>query len=200
MRNTATNLESKAESWIDDVWIEDGNVLDGVEAERELSDWWTGKTSFTLLMPNPGDGYTWIDGRKTRLQANTKRPIHIIPDEWKRMSKPARDLAEIEGKHILELRRKARESLLIGEYVHPDNYEDYNAQKDIAIKNHPPVVPSPAMPVVSVCQQPHREKLEPHHELYGFVARPDPPSEIKRVPAARAAVQSEWDKLIKKGV
>ena len=54
-RTTHTNLDVKQEKRIDDYWNIDGS--------RDLSDYWTGFTQFTLLDEKPPDGYTWSGGR-----------------------------------------------------------------------------------------------------------------------------------------
>ena len=50
-RTTHTNLDVKQEKRIDDYWNIDGS--------RDLSDYWTGFTQFTLLEENLTDGYMW---------------------------------------------------------------------------------------------------------------------------------------------
>ena len=50
-RTTHTNLDVKQERRIDDYWTIDGS--------RDLSDYWTGFTQFTLLEEKPPDGYVW---------------------------------------------------------------------------------------------------------------------------------------------
>ena len=56
------------EKQIDDYWNVDG--------QRELSDAWTGFTSFILLNERPPDGYTWSRGRLARKQT-TSRPDNV---------------------------------------------------------------------------------------------------------------------------
>ena len=56
-RTTHTNLDVKQERRIDDYWNNDGS--------RDLIDYWTGFTQFTLLEENPPDGYMW-SGRDRR--------------------------------------------------------------------------------------------------------------------------------------
>ena len=53
-RTTHTNLDVKQEKRIDDYWNIDGS--------RDLSDYWTGFTQFTLLNEKPPDGYMWSRG------------------------------------------------------------------------------------------------------------------------------------------
>ena len=57
-RTTHTNLDVKQEKRIDDYWNIDGS--------RDLSDYWTGFTQFTLLEEKPPDGYMWSGERLTR--------------------------------------------------------------------------------------------------------------------------------------
>ena len=59
-RTTHTNMDVKQERRIDDYWNIDGS--------RDLSDYWTGFTQFTLLEEKPPDGYMWSRGRLTRKQ------------------------------------------------------------------------------------------------------------------------------------
>ena len=67
-RNTHTSLDVLLEKTIDDYWNVDG--------ERELSDAWTGFTSFILLNEKPPEGCTWSGWRLTRKQT-TSRPDNV---------------------------------------------------------------------------------------------------------------------------
>ena len=53
-RTTHTNLDVKQEKRIDDYWNIDG--------PRDLSDYWTGSTQFTLLEEKPPNGFMWSGG------------------------------------------------------------------------------------------------------------------------------------------
>ena len=55
-RNTQTNMDVKQERRIDDYWNIDGS--------RDLSDYWTGFTQFTLLEEKHPNGYTWSGVQK----------------------------------------------------------------------------------------------------------------------------------------
>ena len=79
-RTTHTNLNVMQESRIDDHWITDGS--------RDLSDSWTGFTSFTLLDEKLPDGFLWSEGRLTKRQA-TSRPDHFWPELWRGMARNA---------------------------------------------------------------------------------------------------------------
>ena len=52
MRMTSTDLDPTDERLFEDEWP--------TIRERELSDYWTGKTIFFLLKPKPPRGYTWV--------------------------------------------------------------------------------------------------------------------------------------------
>ena len=80
-RTTHTNLDVKQERRIDDYWNIDGS--------RDLSDYWTGFTQFTLFEEKPPDGYLWSEGRLTRKQL-TYRPDYLWPELWEKMGKHAK--------------------------------------------------------------------------------------------------------------
>ena len=63
-RATQTSLDVLLEEQIDGYWNVDG--------ERELSDAWTGFTSFILKGGWPPEGYTWSGKRRTRKTNNLK--------------------------------------------------------------------------------------------------------------------------------
>ena len=77
-RTTHTNLDVKQERRIDDYWNIDGS--------RDLSDYGTGCTQFTLLEERPPDGYMWSGKRLTRKQL-TSRPDFLWPELWEKMEK-----------------------------------------------------------------------------------------------------------------
>ena len=68
------------ESRIDDCWNIDGS--------RDLSDFWTGFTQFTLLGEKPPDGFLWSGRRLTKRQA-TSRPDHLWPELWTKWGRNA---------------------------------------------------------------------------------------------------------------
>ena len=78
---THTNLDVKQEKRIDDYRNIDGS--------RDLSDYWTGFTQFTLLESKPPEGYMWSGRRLTRKQL-TSRPDHLWPEIWKTMGRNAK--------------------------------------------------------------------------------------------------------------
>ena len=80
-RITHTNLDVKQERRIDDHWNIDGS--------RDLSDYWTGFTQFTLLEEKAPDGYLWSGEGLTRKQL-TSRPNHLWPELWEKMGRNAK--------------------------------------------------------------------------------------------------------------
>ena len=80
-RTTHTNLDVKQERRIDDFWNIDGS--------RDVSDYWTGFTQFTLLEEQPPDGYMRSRRRLTRKQL-TSRPDYLWPELWEKMGKNAK--------------------------------------------------------------------------------------------------------------
>ena len=80
VRRTNTTLDVLQESRIDDCW--------NIDANRNLSEPWTGVTQFTISNEKPPDGYMWSGARPTKFQATT-RPDHLWPDIWSGMSKAA---------------------------------------------------------------------------------------------------------------
>ena len=79
-RTTHTNLDVMQESRIDDYWNIDGS--------RDLSDYWTGFTQFTLLEEKSPDGYMWSGWRLTWRQV-TSRPDHLWPELWTKLGRNA---------------------------------------------------------------------------------------------------------------
>ena len=80
-RTTYTNLDVKQEKRIDDHWNVDGS--------RDLSDYWTRFTQFTLLEEKPPEGFLW-SGERLRRKQQTSRPDHLWPEGWKSMVKNAK--------------------------------------------------------------------------------------------------------------
>ena len=79
-RTTHTNLDVKQERSIDDYWNIDGS--------RDLSDYWTGFTQFTLLEEKPPNGKMWSRERLTRKQL-TSRPDYLWPELWTKLGRNA---------------------------------------------------------------------------------------------------------------
>ena len=75
---THTNLDVKQERRIDDYWN-----IDGL---RDLSDYWTGFTQFTLLEEKPSEGYTWSGERLTKRQLTSRRD-YLRPELWTKLAR-----------------------------------------------------------------------------------------------------------------
>ena len=127
MRTTETNLEDKSLSKIEDFWGSADTASSpkrgGKPCNAELSEPWTGKTTFELLRPLPPSGYSYIEGRLTKTQETT-RPGNIWPEIWRSMSQKMKREAilawEIEGTK----RDKAREQRGI-KFVPEEEIDEY---------------------------------------------------------------------------
>ena len=80
-KTTHTNLDVKQERRIDDYWNIDGS--------RDLSDYWTGYTQFTLLSEKPPEGCMWSRERLTKRQLSS-RPDHLRPELWIKLGRNAK--------------------------------------------------------------------------------------------------------------
>ena len=133
-RTTHTNLDVKQEKRIDGYWNIDGS--------RDLSDYWTGFTQFTLLEEKPPDGYMWSEVEINKKQL-TSRPDHLWPQIWKTMGKNAklkeRQKCSNEKLHL----EKAR--ILRGIYfIDPEDKEFKETIENARKKLETPI--APAMP------------------------------------------------------
>ena len=79
-RATYTNLDVLQENLMDDYW--------NVDANRSLSDSWTGFRKCTLLKENPPKGRMWSRERLTTIQATT-RPENVCPEVRTQIGKAA---------------------------------------------------------------------------------------------------------------
>eukprot|EP00439_Symbiodinium_sp_Y106_P003807 s9334_g1.t1 len=127
------------------------------------------------------EGYNWDGIRLVRNKKGSKRPPDTSSEEWHNMSRGQRE-ADIERYQA----RLKRESAARAE-----------EEKDAA----------PAMPTKQCVDEPHRvktatlywEKLGEISELqYALVARVVNQAEIDRTPAAKQAMDKEWQKLVDK--
>lgn len=99
MRRSDTSNTSLAESSIEDFWT------DRIEAKRDLTDEWAGRTAFSLNMPPLQPGYEWQNGRPTCVQGSSKRPPSVWVEMWRRMS----DLRKLDAIAALEKEKVARD-------------------------------------------------------------------------------------------
>ena len=127
------------------------------------------------------EGYNWDGIRLVRNKKGSKRPPDTSSEEWHNMSRGQRE-ADIERYQA----RLKRESAARTE-----------EERDAA----------PAMPIKQCVGEPHRvktatlywEKLGEISELqYALVARVVNQAEIDRTPAAKQAMDKEWQKLVDK--
>ena len=77
-RSSHTNLDALQENRIDDYW--------NVDANRSLSESWTGLTKFTLVKEKPPRGYMLSVVRLTKIQATT-RPEIVWLEVWTKIWK-----------------------------------------------------------------------------------------------------------------
>ena len=90
-RTTHTNLDSKKEDVLRDLWSSAEGAYKG-NPECSLSQDWTGFTRFFLRREEAPEGYVWA-GSELIEKKETTRPSIIDTKEWSRASKPKRDKA-----------------------------------------------------------------------------------------------------------
>ena len=142
-----------------------------IDGSRDLSDPWTGFTQFTLLDEKALDGYTWSGWRLTRKQL-TSRPDHLWPEHWKSM-----------GKHA-KLKEKQKWS---EEKLHLENARKLRGSISSTMR-------------VRNLKKPSRTHVRSwkHQWLHcNLVHKFIPMPEAMKIPAAKAAVDKEWEKLEK---
>ena len=124
---------------MDDYW--------NVQGEKELSDSWVGKTVFYILRTPPEPGFTYIYGRKTKIQSDTNRPGDMWPEVWNDLGKGKKKKA-IEKWKITKVKlQEARDKRDVGLYVSADDQEYVKIISELKAKLDLPA--APAMPVVS---------------------------------------------------
>ena len=131
-RTIHKNLDVKQEKRIDDYWNIDGS--------RDLSDFWTGFTQFTILDEKAPDGFTWFGGRSTRKQL-TSRTDHLWPELCTKLGRNAK-LKEkqkwSEEKIHLENARRLRGIY----FIDPENKEFKETIKNVCKKLETSVAPA----------------------------------------------------------
>ena len=139
------------------------------------------KNLATVSAPAPPHGYFW-HGESLIKKKGKNRPDCIDHSSWRSMSKRQRAEA------VLEHERKVQSA--------------YEAEYEAAVKA------VPAMPVLSGKGEEHRERLLPllhkkllevSSDMYAVVAKVLSPKEVSNNPAAQAALDKEWQKLVDKG-
>ena len=205
-RTTHTNLDVKQEKRIDDYWNIDGS--------RDLSDPWTGFTQFTLLEEKAPDGYMWSGERLTRKQL-TSRPDHLWPELWKSMGKHAKLKERQKRSHEKPKLDNARK--LRGIYfIDPEDNEFKETIKNARKKLETPVAPAKPCKMnknsqnwvthgnqgdqIKTCVcfgSPIAGKGDNSLQHYNLVHKFVPMPQAMKIPAAKAAVDKEWEKLEK---
>ena len=99
-RITHTNLPSFSEARVEDFWT---------EGEIELSDTWTGSTTFSFCRPRPEPGWEWVANRMTKIQKSS-RPPNVWPEIWTCMSAKSKKKAQDDWKDLLPNFKEARTS------------------------------------------------------------------------------------------
>ena len=218
---THTNLDVKQERRIDGNWNIDGS--------RDMSDYCTSFTQFTLLEEKPPDGKMWSGERLTRKQL-TSRPDHLWPELWEKMGKNAKLKEKQKWSHEEPYFDNARR--LRGIYfIDPEDKEFKETIKHARKKLETPM--APVMPckitknsgsgesnkvksklacILEAGESTRLrmgESLPTHHEdhiagkgdnslqHYNLVHKFIPMPQAMKIPAAKAAVDKEWENLEK---
>ena len=214
-RTTHTNLDVMQESRIDDYWNIDGS--------RDLSDSWTCFTQFTLLSEKPPEGYMWSERRLTKRQG-TSRSGHLWPELRRGLARNA--MLREKHKWAIQKPKldNARRRLQGIYFIDPEDKESKETIKNARRKLATPM--APAMDTRSktndfkskfACileatestrmrmgeSQPKyhvdhiagrgNNSLQHYNLVHKFILMP----QAMKIPAAKAAVDKEWDKLEK---
>ena len=139
------------------------------------------KNLATVSAPAPPHGYFW-NGECLIKKKGNSRPDSIDNMSWKNMSKRQRAEAVVEHEQKVQA--------------------VYEAEYEAAVNA------VPAMPVLIGKDEGHRERLLPllhkkplevSSDMYAVVAKVLSPKEVSTNPAAQAALDKEWQKLVDKG-
>ena len=204
-RTTHTNLDVMQESRIDDCW----NIV----GSRDLSDSWTGFTQFTLLDEQPPDGYMW-SGRRLTKRLATSRPDHLWPELWAKLGRNAK-LKE-KQKWSIEKPKLDNARRLRGIYfIDPEDKEFKETIRNARKKLETPMTPAMLckkskkgeirsmtndfksnFACILEASEATRMRMEEclpkyHEDLFAGEGY------TMKIPAAKAAVDKEWEKLEK---
>ena len=174
-----------------------------------------GFTQFTLLEEKPPDGYMWSRGRLTRKQL-TSRPDYLRPELWEKMGKNAKLKERQKWSHEklqLDNARKLRGIY----FIDPEDKEFKETIKNARKKLETPMLPlclaRSARTIKLACileanestRLRMEESLPTHHEdhiagkgnkslqHYNRVHKFIPLPQAMKIPAAKAAVDKEWE-------
>ena len=209
MRITETDLETLAESRIEDYWTTDAEP-------KELSGSWTGRTIFKLFRIAP-PGHEWQSGRLTQVQKSRTgkpgRPPTQWVENWRLMDLKDKEVAIAEWKIEGPKREAARTAR--GIFKITDTEDKYNSIMSEAKAKYA-VPAAPAMHVIlqanssvrkhSTKNKNHRtkhfERIAPvgtvSDNYYALVHTPVDMKRAMQIPDAKKAVDKEWQKLIDK--
>ena len=205
-------MDVKQERCIDDYWNIDGS--------RDLSDSWTGFTQFTLLEEKFPDGYMWSGVRLTKRQL-TSWPDHLWPELWEKMGKNAKLKEKQKWSHEKPQLDNARK--LRGIYfIDPEDKEFKETIKNARKKLETPVAPGNGgksnktkSKLACTLEASESARLRvgeslPNHHKDHFAGKGDnsllhdnlvhkfiPMPQAMKIPAAKAAVDKEWEELEK---
>ena len=216
-RTTHTNLDVKQEKRIDDCWNIDGS--------RDLSESWTSFTQVTLLEEKPSRRKHVVRVRIFEKKQLKARPDHLWPELWKSMGKHAK-LKEKQKwsneKFHLENARKLRGIC----FIDPEDKEFKETIKNApampcktsknsqhgATRGASNTVKSKLACILEASESTRLrmgESLPTHHEDHiegkgdnslqhcNLVHKFIPMPQAMKIPAAKAAVDKEWEKLEK---
>ena len=152
VRTTETTMDTREEKRIYDVW--NTVTMEGAEPDRELSGFWTGTTTFDIKQPQPQPGYTIVQGRPTKVRADSQRVPYMRTEEWERMSKKDRRNEKQYYESIIKPMWAQAESKTQGysRYIPSEQMEEYKTKIKEAQEAHPIVI-APAM----ICRRTEKE-------------------------------------------
>ena len=84
LTNTKTSQSGQGRLSIS--WKRSGSTTPGTKKTKTHPESWNGSTLFRILQKHPLQGYKWLNGRETRIQANS-RCDNIWPSSWSSVSK-----------------------------------------------------------------------------------------------------------------
>ena len=140
MRRTTTSSTAKAESIIEDHWVEED------DARRELTDEWIGQTIFYLRKPAcDRKGYEWQNCRETRVNKASTRPPSVWVEVWGDLNKKDREKEILAWDKEKRARDKCRGKYQLVEQIPKSEAQEYNfLVRDMLTKysdKKPPAMP-----------------------------------------------------------
>ena len=198
----------------------------GQETCRGSLDPWTGFTQFTLLEEKPLEGYMWSGRRLTRKQ-QTSRPDHLWPEIWKPMGKNAKlkekqkwsneklrldnarklrgiyfiDLEDKEFKETIKNSRKKLETSVAPAMPCKIMKKNCGSGGSNKVKTKLACIleadESTRLRMGNSVPNHHEDHVAGSLQHYNLVHKFIPMPQAMKIPAAKAAVDKEWEKLEK---